>query len=420
MRILVHDFAGYSFPVQLSRELAARGHQVLHLTAGGLPGPKGRIRAEVADCPELAIREVRLSQHFRKYSPWRRLLTQLQYARDVERILELERPDVVLSGDTPTDVQAHLLRACLRRGIGFAHWVQDDYSLALAFILRRRIGAAASLATLPFRWLDSWVARNSDAVVSISPEFLPRLRRLGARSESVTVIENWAPIDEIAPMPHRNPWSQSLALNGKTVFLYSGTLGLKHRPGLIYLLAQGLAGVAHVVVVSEGVGRQYLARQPRLPNLTLLDFQPYDRLPEILASADVLLATLESDAGEFAVPSKVLTYLCAGRPILLTAPLHNLAAEVVRRSGGGVVVEPGDASAWTAAAQTLAQDPEGRAAFGVRARLYAEANFDIQKIADRFEVVLANAVERRFDNRSKALRRSTLLTDVRRWLWLSD
>ena len=121
---------------------------------------------------------------------------------------------------------------------------------------------------------------------------------------------------------------------------------MKHRPDLIYILAKAVAGKARVVVVSEGVGRQYLANQPPLPNLTLLDFQPYERLPEILASADVLLATLEADAGAFAVPSKVLTYLCAARPVLLTAPLQNLAAEVIRRSGGGVVVEPNDASAW--------------------------------------------------------------------------
>jgi glycosyltransferase involved in cell wall biosynthesis len=307
-------------------------------------------------------------------------------------------PDAVLSGDTPIDVQAHLLHRCRRQRIGFVHWVQDDYGMALDFMLRGKIGGAARIVTLPFRKLDGWVARNSSAVVSISPGFAPRLRRLGVQSESLAVIENWAPLNELPPMPRNNPWGESLGLNGKPVFLYSGSMGLKHCPNLIYLLAKATLSNAWVVVVSEGVGRHYLANQPRLSNLRLLDFQPYERLPEILATADVLLATLQEDAGEFAVPSKVLTYLCAGRPVLLAAPFKNLAADVVRRSGGGVVVDPKDATAWIEAGQKLAADAERRTSLGLCARHYAESNFEIEKIADRFEALLIGAARRPPDN----------------------
>jgi len=394
MHILIHDFAGHPFQVQLSRELAARGHGVLHVSAEGLPGPKGKLQAAAGDVPGLAIRGVKLSNHFRKYSPVRRLVTQRQYARDLATIIERERPQVVLSGNTPSDVQAQLLRSCRRLGIGFVHWVQDVYSVALDYVLRLKIGPAARPATLPYRWLDQWVVRNSDGVVAISRGFVPLLRRWGAREERLAVIENWAPLEEVPRLARRNAWSDAQGLNGEPIFLYSGTLGLKHRPDLMYALARAVAGHARVVVVSEGVGRQYLESQPRLPNLTLLDFQPYERLPEMLASADVLLATLEVDAGAFAVPSKVLTYLCAGRPVLLAAPRQNLAAEVVERSGGGVVVEPDDAAAWIEAGRKLAEDTQSCAALGAHARQYAEANFDIEKIAGRFEAVLVKAAER--------------------------
>jgi glycosyltransferase involved in cell wall biosynthesis len=403
MRVIIHDFAGHPFQAQLSRALAARGHRVLHLTAQGLDGPKGNLSAAANGASDLVVRGVQLSGHFRKYSPWRRLVTQRQYALSLARIIAEEQPDVVISGNTPTDVQAYLLRFCHRRNIGFAHWVQDVYCKALEFMLRRRLGPLAGAVSYPYRWLDRWTVRNSDAVVAISPGFLPLLEEWGARSESLTVIENWAPLDEVPPMPRRNPWSESLGLDGQPVFLYAGSMGLKHRPDRIYALAHALEGQARVVVVSEGVGREYLASQPPLANLTLADFQPYDRLPEILATADVLLATLEVDAGAFAVPSKVLTYLCAGRPVLLTAPSCNLAAEVIRRSGGGVVVEPDDANGWIEAARKLASDAEARACLGARARAYAEATFDIEKIAGRFEAVLARAAERRFRNSPGAL-----------------
>jgi glycosyltransferase involved in cell wall biosynthesis len=209
-------------------------------------------------------------------------------------------------------------------------------------------------------------------------------------------------------------------LDSKPLFLYAGTLGLKHRPDLVYMLAEAVQGKANVVVVSEGVGRGYLSSRPGLPNLKLLDFQPYEKLPEILAAADVLLATLEEDAGAFAVPSKVLTYLCAGRPVLLTAPRENLAAEILRRSGGGVAVGSHEPGAWVEAARSLAEDAEWRAAMGARARQYAEATFDIEKIAGRFEAVLVEAAERRLRERAGTSRQDSLPAALRRWLWLSD
>ena len=67
------------------------------------------------------------------------------------------------------------------------------------------------------------------------------------------------------------------------------------------------------------------------PALMLLPFQPYEVLPEVLASADVLIAILEPDAGVFSVPSKVLSYHCAGRPILAAIPAENLAARIIER-----------------------------------------------------------------------------------------
>jgi glycosyltransferase involved in cell wall biosynthesis len=107
-----------------------------------------------------------------------------------------------------------------------------------------------------------------------------------------------------------------------------------------------------------------------------------------MASGDVLLALLEADAGVFSVPSKVLSYLCAGRPILAAIPGDNLAADVIRRSGGGVLVEPGDGAGLHAKARQLLGDPAVRAQLGSRAREYAEENFHVAAIGDRFEEIL--------------------------------
>jgi glycosyltransferase involved in cell wall biosynthesis len=231
--------------------------------------------------------------------------------------------------------------------------------------------------------------------VVIAPSFKNLFAEWGIAENRIRTIENWAPLDEVPHLPRRNAWAIEHGLGDKPVFLYSGTLGLKHRPDLLYDIAKTIGNVCNVVVISEGVGRDVLQKMPRLDNLLLLDFQPYDRLPEVLATADVLLATLEADAGQFAVPSKVLSYLCAGRPLLLAAPSSNLAASVVQRSQSGIVVDSNNTAAWLEAAKELCLDEELRATLGRNARKYAEETFDIQKIGSAFEETLMNACQRK-------------------------
>src|SRR5205085_2761688 len=133
-----------------------------------------------------------------------------------------------------------------------------------------------------------------------------------------------------------------------------------------------------VVVVSQGPGRDWLEeRRGRngVDNLVLLDYQPYEALPDVLASGDVLVTILEPEAGQFSVPSKVLSYLCAGRPQLAAIPVENLGARIVSRSNGGIVVGPTDRSTFVEATIRLLADAGLRRRLGEQARRYAEEQF---------------------------------------------
>ena len=390
MRCLIHDFAGHPFQIQLSRELARRGNQVTHVYPLGLQGPKGRLEPSPSDSGNLTIVGLPLSAQFRKYSPWRRMVAQRQYARDLRRLLASQHFDVLLSGNTPIDVQAELLWYCRRNGIGFVHWVQDVYCRALEFFFRRRIGPRAVPVSLPIVRRAQFVASRADAAVVIAPAFAGTLAGWGVPRDRISVIENWAPLDEIRPLPRANEWSERHGLHGKTVFLYSGTLGMKHRPDLLYSLAESLDESCRLVVITEGMGADYLRKMPALETLLVLDFQPYDQVSLALASADVLVTTLEADAGEFAVPSNVLSYLCAGRSMLLAAPKVNLAASIIEHSESGLVAGPDRPEEFIAAARRLAADAKLRSSLGANARQYAERTFEISRIAARFEDLLAH------------------------------
>ncbi|HEX4434141.1 MAG TPA: hypothetical protein VH012_04890, partial [Acidimicrobiales bacterium] len=119
------------------------------------------------------------------------------------------------------------------------------------------------------------------------------------------------------------------------------------------------------------------------------DVQPYEDLPAVMASADVLVAVLEPDASRFSVPSKVLTYLCAGRAIVGVLPPDNAVAEILTTQGAGLVVGRDDVATEVA---RLLDDDARRGALGRAGRRYAERTFSPQRAADRFVEVFSDRV----------------------------
>jgi colanic acid biosynthesis glycosyl transferase WcaI len=395
MRIVIHDYAGHPFPVQLSRELAWRGHQVTHAYAGGLLTPRGVLTQQADDPAGFRCVEIPMSPSYRvnKYSFIKRLGYERDYGRELGKAIGILRPDLILSGQTPSDPQLSLIRAAATLGIPVITWVQDFYSLAVDKLARRKLPVIGSLAGWWYRRLDAQCLRRSAAIVAITEDFKPILRQFGVPDRRITVIPNWGPLAELPLRARDNPWAVLHGLAGKFVFLYSGTLAMKHDPELLVRLARHFRPdpSVQVVVISEGPGAEYLAGYKAgtkdADNLLLLPFSPFSGLPDILASADVLLAVLESDAGVFSVPSKVLTYHTARRPILAAIPAGNLAARIIHGEESGLCVEPQDAAGFIAAAEKLRADANLRQRLADNGRTYAEREFDIERIAGRFEAV---------------------------------
>ena len=391
LRMIVHDYAGHPFPVALSRCLAARGHEVAHAYFAGDPGPKGALAPRGAGDP-VRFLAIGIDRAYDKGALVARHRADVAYGRAAARAVAAFRPEVVVSGNTPTAAQGGVIRGCRAAGAAFVLWVQDFYSVAVTRLLGRRLGPVGAAVGAAYRAMERRQFRASDGIVVITEDFRALAEEWARRP--VTAIENWGAMDEIWPGSRDNGFARVLGLEGGFNFVYAGTLGLKHDPSLLIALAEAVRGRARVVVVGQGSGMSRLAAA-RAENLRLLPLQPVERLREVLATADVAVAVIEPDAAAFSVPSKVQSYLCAGRAVLLASPAANLAARVVRAEGAGIVVEPGDRAAFAAAGVGMIADAAGRAEMAARGRAYAERAFDVERVADRFEEVLAAAVRRK-------------------------
>ncbi|HZD64655.1 MAG TPA: glycosyltransferase family 4 protein [Acidimicrobiales bacterium] len=395
MDLVVHDYSGHPFQVQLSRGLARRGDTVTHQYCASFTTGQGALGPTPTDPPSLTIEPLSLGRPFARYSPARRLRQELAYGWSAIRAVTARRPDVALVANMPLFSLGILATGLRRRRIPYVLWQQDLYSAAIADELHRRLGAPGALLAQVATRLERRVARWSQAVVAISPAFTETLDIWGVPPERIAVIPNWAPVGELT-VDGRDPhWVGRPVPDDRPLVLYAGTLGLKHDPSLLATAAEGLDDLAHVVVVSEGRGREWLhrAREERgLTNLHLLDFQPYADLPAMLGAADVLLAILEPEASRYSVPSKVLSYLCAGRPVVAVLPEDNPAAQLLTQAGAGVVVAPGDRATLVEVLRRLLADPIERARLGHNGRRHAEEAFRLDPILDRFRRVLSDAV----------------------------
>ncbi|RMF71089.1 MAG: glycosyltransferase WbuB [Alphaproteobacteria bacterium] len=399
-RVIIHDFAGHPFPFTLSRALARRGVQVTHLYFAEDPGPKGAARPRPDDPDGLVIMPVSLGRPYPKGQFWKRRLLDEAYGRAVGRKIATLRPDVVISGNAPPDAQKHILRACRRTGAGFVFWLQDSFARGVRAVVGGRFGGLGSLIAAHYERLEYGMLRTSDAVIVISDGFGDLLESAGVPPPRRYEIPNWAAIEDIPVLEKDNPCAREKGWAERFVFLYSGTLGLKHDPALLRRLAVAFGEDPDVLVAvaSAGLGTDRLKEwqdQEPLANLSLLPLQPMARFPEMLAAADVLVALIEPEAAGYSVPSKVLSYLCAGRPLLLSIPADNLAARIVREAEAGIIVEPGDHAGFLEAARRLRSDADLRARLGANARRYAERAFDIDRITDRFEEVFTVALGQR-------------------------
>jgi glycosyltransferase involved in cell wall biosynthesis len=391
MKILVHDHSGHPFQAELSRELARRGHEVTHSFASGYVSGKGRLAAAPGERVRFeGIGGERPIDNLRFAS---RLVRELQRGFALRAQARRVRADVVLvsNAQIPTLVVFAALMALARRP--WVLWHQDVYAIAVRSFAGKRLGRAFRLVAACFEVAERWCARRAAAVVVIAPSFVPVHETWGT-AHKTTVIPNWAPLDEIRPVSRTNDWSHEHGLDDTKTLLYSGTLGLKHDPGLLVGLARQVIDAGQpvrLVVVNQGPAEEVLREEAvRLDvPLLLLPFQPYERLPEVLGTGDVLVVLLEQDAGAFSVPSKTLSYLCAGRPILGLMPAENLAATLVTRVDGCVL--PPSAASLPAAAEWVRGvllDDERRVVLGKAARALAEEEFALPRCADAFENIL--------------------------------
>jgi colanic acid biosynthesis glycosyl transferase WcaI len=139
------------------------------------------------------------------------------------------------------------------------------------------------------------------------------------------------------------------------------------------------------VINGNGSRRAYFEKEAEeLPNVTFMDYQPRQRLNEVLAAGDIHIIPLQKGLSSISVPSKFYSILAAGRPVLASVDPGTEIDLVVTRSGAGRSTPAGDTQEFIAALTALIDDPHGRVAAGLEARRFAEEWLSAKAVAESY------------------------------------
>jgi glycosyltransferase involved in cell wall biosynthesis len=303
-------------------------------------------------------------------------------------------PTDLVMGTTPPAFQAvsAWLIARLRRK-PFLLEVRDlwtEFAIDMG-ILRNPVAKALA------RRLERFLYRRADHFLVNSPAYREYLVKQGIPRERISFVANGVDVAMFDPTAVGATVRERFGVQDKFLVVYAGSQGPANDLRTLLRCADRLRDdpSIQVLLFGDGKERPSLQREAQdlgLSNVTFAEWVPKAQVPEILAAADVCVASLMNiPMFTTTYPNKVFDYMAAGRPTILA--IDGVIREVVEASGGGIFVPPGDPVAMAEAVRRLRRDPALRAEMGRAARAFVAANFDRDAQAEEFREVLHRMVE---------------------------
>ncbi len=243
-----------------------------------------------------------------------------------------------------------------------------------------------------------WTWRKVDHIAVLSDGFRRLLVERGVPEDKISVIPNWADETSMGAPPASRP--EAFGEAGRFRVLFAGNMGPAQALGSVLDAAAILAAGSPEIefcFLGSGLDLERLkarATDEGIGNVRFLPRVPMKQVGTYLAAADCLLVHLKADPlFAITIPSKTQAYLAAGKPVVMA--VEGDAAEMVRRSSGGVVVPPEDPQALAAAIGRLAAMPAGELAeLGTSARRFYDEQLSFERGTRAFAALL-DAVARK-------------------------
>ena len=376
----------------LCRHLAARGNDVCVVTAKP-HYPAWRIFPEYRQSGFLrktldGVRVIRVPSYIPVHPG--SLIPRLLYDGSFALIaglaaLLLPRAHVYLYvGAQPAVAAATALVARIRR----RPWVAKVADLAA------NAGAAVGIIRHPvlvrfLRAAEYTTYRHANDVVVLSEGFAEELTRHGLCGRRLHVVPDSEDLDSFRPARARAETRRRHGLDpDQPLITHIGGIGRKQGLQVAAGAAAEDQAGACWLLVGDGPDRPAIERSAPAGRMRFLPFLSRPDLADILAASDVALLTQRRHVIDAVVPSKLVTYMAAGLPVVASVHADSEAARQIGRARCGLVVKPETPGLLRDAIAELLADPDRRRQLGAAGRAFAESEFDRSRVVARQAAIL--------------------------------
>lgn len=315
----------------------------------------------------------------------------------LKSVWKIRRGEIVLVVSAPPSLPFGTALAAKIRHAAYNLIIQDKYPEILVAV------GKANPHSLFVRILNKLNTRLYDAaerIIVVGRDMKELVTsQLSAKTDTankIVVIQNWAALEEIEPLPRRdNPLLKELGLIDKFVFLYAGNMGHPQDLESVVQCADKLKGDArfHFLFIGSGVKRKWLEREvadKKLINVTVIAPRPRSEQKIFLNACDVGLVPLVNKMYGVAMPSRTYNFLAAGKPILALTDNESEVVKVIEDDRVGWFVPPHDAEKLRAKVLEIYADRERLPEMAERARRTALDKYSVTTAIEKFN--------RAFDN----------------------
>ena len=268
-----------------------------------------------------------------------RLFESYSFGKNACKYIRKNWPDIrcIYLNSWPLIAQYLIVKASKKYSIPLVLHIQDIYPESL-------LDKLLLFKKLIFRLLlpiDKNIQKNSFKVITISPKMKNLLLKTRDLEEhKVDVVYNWQ--NEEMFKAYKSS-ERKEPRTSRFTFMFLGNL---NRTAAIDVLISAfkINGIENSRLVIAGTGSERdmlinLAGNKQGINIEFWD-APIIRVPEIQDYADVLLLTLKKDAAQFALPSKLGSYMFSAKPIIACVDEDSDTANVIKQANCGWVVPP--------------------------------------------------------------------------------
>jgi glycosyltransferase involved in cell wall biosynthesis len=158
--------------------------------------------------------------------------------------------------------------------------------------------------------------------------------------KKIEVVPIWADNSFLKRIePSDNPFIKRHNLQDKFIVMYSGNIGLSGQIEELVGLAANFTGNDIIFVfIGDGAKLKWLeqyASRANLKNVLILPWQPANELSCSLSSANLAVVGIDKNVSKLAMPSKLLSYLSVGSPVLCLAGEDTELAKFVKENNVG-------------------------------------------------------------------------------------